>query len=64
MTTTVVVRWCTTCRADVVFEQPECLDGHDGDCPELACAGCGDALLVGAEPTDRAPLFHPATSVA
>jgi hypothetical protein len=64
MTTTVLVRRCTTCRADVVFEQPECLDGHDGDCPELACVGCGDAMLVGVEPADRAPLFQPSSHVA
>ena len=64
MTTTVLVRRCTTCRADVVFEQPECLDGHDGDCPELVCVGCGDALLVGVEPADRAPLFQPSSHVA
>lgn len=43
----VVVRWCTTCQDDTEFEQPGCADGHGGDCPEWACAGCGDAVLVG-----------------
>ena len=64
MTTTVLLRWCSTCRADVDFERPDCLDGHDGDCPELVCVVCGDAVLVGVEQPGRAPLFHPATSVA
>jgi hypothetical protein len=65
MTTTVLVRWCTTCRADVAFERPDCLDGHDGDCPELVCVECGDAVLVGVVPADPAPLFHhPAAHVA
>ena len=64
MTTTVLPRWCTTCRADVAFERPDCLDGHDGDCPELVCVECGDAVLVGVEPAGRVPLFHPATHVA
>ena len=64
MTPTVLMRWCSTCRVDVAFEQPECLDGHDGDCPELVCVECGDAVLVGGEPADRAPRFHPTTHVA
>jgi hypothetical protein len=46
------VRFCTTCRADVGFEQPECLDGHGGDCPELVCVACGEAFLVGFGPPE------------
>jgi hypothetical protein len=64
MTPTVPARWCSTCRAEVAFEQPECLDGHDGDCPELVCVGCGDAVLVGLASAGQAPRFHPTTHVA
>jgi hypothetical protein len=41
--------WCTSCRADAVFEQPDCLDdhGHGVDCPEWACVVCGEAVVVG-----------------
>jgi hypothetical protein len=41
--------WCTTCRAEAAFEQPECLEdhGHGVDCPEWACVGCGEAVVVG-----------------
>ncbi len=30
-------QWCTTCRADVLFEQPACLEEHGADCPEWVC---------------------------
>jgi hypothetical protein len=42
------ISWCTTCRADMSFEQPECLDdhGHGVDCPEWACTVCGEAIVV------------------
>jgi hypothetical protein len=41
--------WCTTCRADMAFEQPDCLEdhGHGVDCPEWACVDCGEAVFVG-----------------
>jgi hypothetical protein len=41
--------WCTTCRADMAFEQPACLEdhGHGVDCPEWACVACGEAVFVG-----------------
>jgi hypothetical protein len=42
-----VTRFCTTCQADVAFEQPECLDEHGLDCPEWVCVECGDAVLIG-----------------
>jgi hypothetical protein len=46
---TTMISWCTTCRADAAFEKPECLDdhGHGVDCPEWACAVCGEAVVVG-----------------
>jgi hypothetical protein len=46
---TTTISWCTTCRADMAFEQPDCLDdhGHGVDCPEWACVGCGEAVVVG-----------------
>ncbi|MFA1538808.1 hypothetical protein [Actinomadura monticuli] len=33
-----------------MFEQPPCLDGHGGQCPERACVECGTAVLVGLPP--------------
>ncbi len=53
------VRHCTTCDAETALEQPGCLDGHDGDCPEWVCVDCGDALLIGfvrAEPIEARPV--------
>jgi len=43
-----VMRFCTTCQADVAFDQPDCLDEHGLDCPEWVCVECGDAVLIGA----------------
>ena len=60
----VVVRWCTTCEDDVMFEQPGCRDDHDGDCPEWTCVQCGDALFVGFGPIGPDPLPGVASSVA
>ena len=31
----------------MTFEQPECLDEHEGECPEWLCQRCGEAFLVG-----------------
>lgn len=39
-------RWCAECREEQPFEVPPCEDGHD-DCPDLACAVCGHAVVVG-----------------
>lgn len=67
MTTSVLVRWCATCRAEAMFEQPECLDGHEGDCPEMVCVQCGEAVLVGvwlAGPAAPGHGFRPASHVA
>ena len=42
-----IVRFCTICRGDMAFEQPDCVDAHGVDCPEWVCVECGDAVLVG-----------------
>lgn len=39
---------CSTCGDERLFEQLPCIDGHGPDCPELACVGCGTAVLIGA----------------
>lgn len=62
MTTTTVLRWCSTCRAEIGFEQPECLDGHGAECPEWACVQCGEAILIGW--TEPVPAALPLPSVA
>lgn len=38
--------FCATCRTEMLFVVPPCADGHDEDCPELACTGCGTAVFV------------------
>jgi hypothetical protein len=38
--------YCATCRREALFDAPPCPDGHDDDCPELVCTGCGTAVLV------------------
>jgi hypothetical protein len=48
------LRWCATCLAETLFEQPECPDHHGGECPEWVCVDCGDALLLGFVPPERA----------
>ncbi len=48
MTTDMVeLRWCGTCDEELLFEQPDCTDGHGADCPEWVCVQCGRALLLG-----------------
>ncbi|MDG4832261.1 hypothetical protein O7627_23545 [Solwaraspora sp. WMMD1047] len=44
---------CETCRGERRFEMPPCADGHGADCLELACAGCGSAILIGVDPLAR-----------
>lgn len=61
--TALIVRFCTTCRGDVSFEQPECLDGH-ADCPEWVCVECSDAILVGHAFSDRVATEHSISHVA
>jgi hypothetical protein len=50
-----LVRWCATCRDEVFFEQPDCLDDHGVDCPERVCVQCGEAFLVGFAVPTAAP---------
>jgi hypothetical protein len=57
-------QWCSTCRADVLFEQPDCVDEHGADCPEWVCVQCGDAVLVGFTQAELAGLTHPSSHVA
>ncbi|MCX4470916.1 hypothetical protein C5N14_16255 [Micromonospora sp. MW-13] len=38
--------YCDTCGGVQPFEAPPCADGHGADCPELACTGCGAAVLI------------------
>lgn len=40
--------YCDICEGVVLFETPHCGDGHGADCPELACTGCGAAVLIAA----------------
>jgi hypothetical protein len=64
MTGYVVVRFCSTCQDDVLFEQPGCVDGHDLDCPEWVCVECGDAVLVGFSLPEPVSAVHPISHVA
>lgn len=59
-----LVRWCTTCEDDVAFEQPGCMDGHGGDCPEWVCVQCGDAVLIGFSLPDQVSAARAARHVA
>ena len=60
------VSWCTTCRADMPFEQPDCLDdhGHGVDCPEWSCVVCGEAVFVAFGLTEPAARTDRASHVA
>jgi hypothetical protein len=47
-----VIRHCSDCASDRLFEQyhataGDCPDSPDGECPEWSCTGCGAALLIG-----------------
>lgn len=42
--------YCPGCHTDQLFEQPECLDDHDVDCPDWACVVCGFAIFTGPFP--------------
>lgn len=67
MTADLQLLWCASCRTDREFERPPCLDGHGGDCPELACTTCGEAIFgTAALPiwTGRSTRFSPAASGA
>jgi hypothetical protein len=41
---------CFTCGSSMPFELLECLDGHDDDCPDRVCTGCGYVVVVGPVP--------------
>lgn len=51
--------YCSACGDERLFEQPPCPDGHGAECPELACTGCGAAVLIGDPPPVRAHLPVP-----
>ncbi|HYN95264.1 MAG TPA: hypothetical protein VES42_15560 [Pilimelia sp.] len=38
--------YCAICQAETVFQAPPGLGGHDDDCPELLCDGCGTAIVM------------------
>ena len=59
-----IARFCSTCRGDVSFEQPECLDSHDEECPEWVCVVCGEAVFLGFTVRDRATAPHATSHVA
>jgi hypothetical protein len=42
----VTIRHCSTCGDERPFERPPCVDGHGDLCPELACTGCGMAVVI------------------
>ena len=44
---TVVMRQCSICCDERLFEQPPCADDHDPHCPEWVCVDCGTALFLG-----------------
>jgi hypothetical protein len=37
---------CAVCQAEMPFTAPPCEEGHEGDCPELVCEGCGSAIVI------------------
>jgi hypothetical protein len=51
----IFTRHCSICDDERSFEQPPCADGHGIDCPELACAECGMAIMIGDAP--QLPVF-------
>ena len=44
---------CSTCGCPMPFEALHCTDGHDGDCPDRICTGCGEVLMVAVPVTAR-----------
>ncbi len=45
---------CWECRRIQVFEQPDCGDGHEADCPEWVCVSCGNAVFTRVSPVGGA----------
>lgn len=46
---------CAECRGARVFHQPDCDDGHGGDCPEWACLECGHGVSTSVVLAQEAP---------
>jgi hypothetical protein len=40
-------RYCAGCGEEFHAKPALCPDAPDGDCPEWACAVCGDAFIIG-----------------
>ena len=59
-----IVRFCTICRGEMAFEQPDCVDEHGADCPEWVCVECGEAQIVGFAVPEQVVLAHPTSHVA
>ncbi|GAB2693160.1 hypothetical protein [Thalassiella azotivora] len=43
---------CSTCGEPMPFEALPCADGHDDDCPDRICVGCGTVVVVGLAPLE------------
>lgn len=41
---------CSTCGSQMPFQALDCPDGHDDDCPDRVCTGCGYVVVVGPVP--------------
>ncbi|MFP5347571.1 MAG: hypothetical protein ACLGIA_11150 [Actinomycetes bacterium] len=41
---------CSTCGEPMPFETLPCADGHDEDCPDRVCVGCGAVLVAWVAP--------------
>ena len=41
---------CPECRTAMPCELVDCADGHDEDCADRVCTGCGAVLVVGPAP--------------
>jgi hypothetical protein len=37
---------CDVCAGVRAFEQPTCVESHDGECPDWACTTCGSAIFL------------------
>jgi hypothetical protein len=48
----------------MTFEQPECIDEHEGECPEWLCLRCGEAFLIGFTQLDPAGRLRARPQVA
>jgi hypothetical protein len=46
-------RECSVCAAAMPFEVAPCADGHEEDCPDRVCLGCGAVVVVGPAPLAR-----------